>query len=114
MKKQSNAIYNNISHQKSLSSVKVEPVFETRGYNESKRQINGYYRSNRGQNNTDCGSQGRGRLGRCEANQNAHGSGDSINNEVRKRKLANAYDKVTCYSTCDSIYHWAKGCPHKE
>ena len=61
-----------------ISSVKVEPVFKTRGYSGTNRQIDGYYRGNIGQNNSYCGSQGRGRFGRGEANQNVHGSGGSI------------------------------------
>ena len=85
MKKQLKAIYDNISQQNSLSNVKVEPVFETRRCNETYRQPDGYYQGNRGQNKIYCGSQGKGRFGRDEANQNVHGSGGSINNDVRKR-----------------------------
>ena len=33
-----------------------------------------------------CGSQGMGRFGRGKVNQNVHGSGNSINNEVKKKK----------------------------
>ena len=43
MKKQLKAIYDNISQENNLSSVKVEPVFETRGYSGTNRQIYGYY-----------------------------------------------------------------------
>ena len=43
MKKQLKAIYDNISQENNLSSVKVEPVFETRGYSGTNRQIDGYY-----------------------------------------------------------------------
>ena len=42
MKKQLKAIYDNISQENNLSSVKVEPVFETRGYNGINRQTDGY------------------------------------------------------------------------
>ena len=48
MKKQLKAIYN-VSQENNLSSVKVEPVFETRGYSGTNRQVNGFYWSNRGQ-----------------------------------------------------------------
>ena len=65
--------------------MKVEPVFETRGYNETYRQTDGYYQGNGGQNKIYWGSQGKSRFGRGKANQNVHGSGGSINNEVRKR-----------------------------
>ena len=114
MKKQLKAIYN-VSQENNLSIVKVELVFETRGYSGTNRQIDGYYRSNRGQNNSYYrGSQGRGRFGRGKANQNIHGSGGSIYNELRKRNPVNSYGKVTHCDICESIYHWAKECPHKE
>ena len=38
MKKQLKKIYDNKSQENSLLSVKVEPVFETRGYNGTKTQ----------------------------------------------------------------------------
>ena len=113
MKKQLKAIYN-VSQENNLSIVKVEPVFETRGYSGTNRQIDGYYWSNRGQNNSYCSSQGRDRFGRGEANQNINGSGVSINNEVRKRNPVNSYGKVTHCGIYESKYHWAKECPHKE
>ena len=49
MKKQLEAIYDNISQENNSSSMKLEPVFETRGYTGTNGQIDGYYRSNRGQ-----------------------------------------------------------------
>ena len=49
MKKQLEAIYDNISQENNSSSMKLEPVFETRGYSGTNGQIDGYYRSNRGQ-----------------------------------------------------------------
>ena len=42
--------------------MKVEPVFETRGYNETYRQTDGYYQGNRGQNKIYWGSQGKSRI----------------------------------------------------
>ena len=57
-----------ISQENNLSSIKVEPVFQTRGYSVTNRQIDGYYQSNRRQNNSYRSSQGRDRFGRSEAN----------------------------------------------
>ena len=114
MKKQLKIIYDNTSQENSLSNMKVEPVFETRWYNGNNRQIEGYYQSNRGQNNSYCGSQGRGKFGRGKANQSFHDSGGSINNELRKKNPVNSYEKVTCCGICESMYHWAKESPHKE
>ena len=67
MKKQLKAIYDNISQDNTLSSIKVELVFESKGYNWTNRQADGYYQSNRGQNNSYYGSQGKGIFGRGEA-----------------------------------------------
>ena len=106
-------IYDNISQENILSSVNVELVFETRQYSGANRQILIYYWSKRWQNKSYSSSQGRGRFGRGEGNQNVPGSGVSINNEVRKRSPVNSYDKVT-HSICESIYQWAKECPHNE
>ena len=113
MKKQLKAIYDNISQENNLSSVKVEPVFEARGYNGTNSQIDDYYWSNRGQNNSSLGSQERVRFGKVETNQNGHGKGSNINN-VKKRNRVSSYSKVTCFSVYESIYHWAKNCLCKE
>ena len=43
MKKQLEAIYDNISQENNSSSMKLEPVFETRGYSGTNGQIDGYY-----------------------------------------------------------------------
>ena len=107
MKKKLKAIYDNISLENRLPSIKVEPVFESKGYNWTNRQADGYYQSNWGQNNCYCGSKRRDRFGRGEVNQMVDGSGGSINNEVRKRNPANSYGKVACCGICDSIYPWA-------
>ena len=36
-----------------------------------------------------------------------------MNNELRKRKPVKSYGKVTRSGLCESMYHWAKECPHK-
>ena len=72
MKKQLKAIYDNISQENNLSSVKVEPALETSGCNGTNRQIDGYYWSNSRQNSKYCGCHDR--FGRDEAE---YGSGNS-------------------------------------
>ena len=91
--------------QNNLSNVKVETVFEIRGYSRTTRQIDSYYRSNRGQNNSILVvKEG---IDLVDVKQI---SGGSINNEVRKKNPANSYGKGTCCGICESICHWAKEC----
>ena len=87
MKKQLKAIYDNISQENNLSSVKVEPVFEARGCNGTNSQNDDYYQSNKGQNNSFLGSKERGRFGKVETNQNGHGKGSILIMEKKEIEL---------------------------
>ena len=105
MKRQLKAIYDNLSQEISSLPLKVEPVFESKGYRKD-----GYH--SRGANNSFRGGRGRIRTGRGESQQNKDWRNQP--SDLQKQKPLNSYEKVSRYPVCQSIYHYARDCPYKD
>ena len=110
MKEQLKAIYDNFSQDVSTLAVKVEPTYEAKGYNRFGRD--GFYK--RGQNNSSFNNGGRerGRFNRGGSQSNMDWR--NKNSDDRKQNPINTYGRVSRCAVCQSIYHWAKDCPHNE
>ena len=111
MKRQLKAIYDNLSSQEiSSTPVKVEPAYEARGYNRSGKD--GYYSRGQG-SNSFYGGRGRARFNRGGSQQNTDWRNQP--SEFRKQNPINNFSgKISRCAVCQSIYHWAKDCPHNE
>ena len=85
--------------------MKVEPVFESKGYSKD-----GYY--GRGANNSFNGGRGRRITGRGESQQYMDWRNKS--SDLRKQNRLNSYWKVLRCTVCQSTYHYAQDCPHSD
>ena len=110
MKKQLKAIYDNLSQEISTTPVKVEPTYEARGYNRYGK--GGFYNTVQNNSNFNNGGRGRGRFNRGGNQSNMDWRNQ--HSDVRKENPVNTYGKVSRCAVCQSIYHWAKECPHNE
>ena len=110
MKKQLKAIYDNLNQEISTTPVKVEPTYEARGY--IRYGKDGFY--NRGQNNSNFNNDGRGRGRFNRGGSQSNMDWRNQHSDVRKQNPVNTYGKVSRCAVCQSIYHWAKECPHNE
>ena len=110
MKRQLKAIYDNLSQEISSAPVKVEPTYEVKGYHRPGKD--GYY--SRGQSsNSSYGGRGRARFNRGGSQQNTNWRNQS--SDSRKQNPINTFSgKISRCAVCQSIYHWAKDCPHNE
>ena len=86
MKRQLKAIYDNLSQEISSLLLKVEPVFESKGYGKD-----GYY--SRGADNSFNGGRGRSRTGRGGSQQNMDQRNQS--SDLRKQNRLNLYGKIS-------------------
>ena len=86
MKSELKAIYDNLSQEISSLLLKVEPVFESKGYRKD-----GYY--SRGENNS------------FNRRKKVRG---------RKRNPLNSYGKISRCAMCQSMYHYARDYPHSD
>ena len=110
MKRQFKAIYDNLSQKISSAPVKVEPTYEVKGYNRPGKD--GYY-SRRQSSNSSYDGKGRARFNRGGSQQNTNWRNKS--SDSRKQNPINTFSgKISRCAVCQSIYHWAKDCPHNE
>ena len=70
----------------------------------------GYY-NRRGSSSSFVGGKGRGRFNRG-GQQNTNWRNPS--NGTRKKNMLNSYGNISECGICQSIFHWAKECPHHE